>query len=286
MKSRRAAVWGTWLVGVGAAAAITLGGEREAHAGSENAAIGAGVGVLVGFLGADIAFAAHGLDAADKGYLARDGWIVAQTIVTVPQTLLFNTLLLGFNTEGSRTSGDLAMLVGLIPTIAVSSLTTHGIWAAADGAAPADALAGVSVLVGTNIALTSGTLGRAFTGRLHSRWAGIVEMVATAPGVGIGVYESTFTRDQQGAWIALTAWSGGLFVHGLASAIAGQTDDSDWQKEDEERARGTAAGGGARGRARERGWLSAGWRPPVTLAPAMVSDGVARVPGVMVSGVF
>lgn len=272
VKSRRAAVWGTWLVGVGAAAALAVGGEQEARAGSEDAAIGVGVGVLVGFLGADIAFAANGLLAADRGYLARDGWIVAQTIVTAPQTLVFNTLLFGFNTSESRTAGDLAMLVGLIPTIAVSALTTHGIWAAADGAAPADALAGVSVLVGTNIALTSGTLGRAFTGRLHSRWAGVVEMVATAPGVGIGVYESSFTRDQQGAWIALTAWSGGLFVHGLASAIAGQTDESDWKKEDEERERALKR--------------AAGWRLPVMVAPSVVSDGVARAPGVMVSGVF
>ena len=272
MKSRRAAVWGMWLAGAGAAAVVTFGAGREARAGSEEAAIGAGIGLAAGFLGADIAFAANGLLAADRGYLARDGWIVAQTIVTAPQTLVFNALLLGFNTSESRTSGDIAMLVGLIPTIAVSSLTTHGIWAAADSAAPADALAGVSVLVGANIALTSGTLGRAFTGRLHSRWAGIMEMAATAPGLGIGVYESTFTRDEQGAWIGLTAWSGGLFVHGLASAIADQTDDSDWKKDDEERER------------KAKG--SAGWRLPVTVAPSVVSDGVARVPGVMVAGVF
>ena len=77
--------------------------EVPSRAGSEEAAIGVGIGLVAGFLGADIAFAANGLIAADKGVLARDGWITAQVIVTVPQTLLFNTLLLGMGTSESRT---------------------------------------------------------------------------------------------------------------------------------------------------------------------------------------
>lgn len=266
-------MWATRAAALGAAGAVLLSATREARAGSEEAAIGVGIGLVAGFLGADIAFAANGLIAADKGVLARDGWITAQVIVTVPQTLLFNTLLLGMGTSESRTPGDLALMVGLVPTIAVSALTTHGIWAAAETRAPADALAGVSVLVGTNVALTSSLLGRAITGRLHSRWAGVVEMAATAPGIGIGVYESSFRRDQQAAWIALTAWNAGLFVHGVASVIADQTDKSDWKKQDEEE----------RERAKKG---TAAWRLPVTVAPGVVSDGVGRAPGVVVAGVF
>jgi hypothetical protein len=108
-------------------------------------------------------------------------------------------------------------------------------------------------------------------------------MAATAPGVGVGAFESSFRREQQGAWIALTAWSGALFAHGLASTIAGQTDEDDWRKQDEEereRARLKRAAGA------RAPWRSAGWALPVTVAPSVVSDGVARVPGVVVAGVF
>ena len=287
---RRAASWKMGCAGLAAAAVVSLGAAREARADAASYAL---VGTGIGLLGADIAFAANGLSGAVNGRLDRnDGWLVAQTVVTAPQTALFNALIFGFNTGDGRQQGDMASLFGVVPTISVSALTTHAIWGLADGSetVPADALAGVSVLVGANVALTSGTVGRAVGGKLHSRWMGIVEMIATAPGTAIGAYESSFKRDEQGAWIALTAWSGALFVHGLASAIADQTDESDWAAEEKSAAPSSSPSPspsrpGSKLRLRSSSRV-AGWTPPFVLSPTVVSDGVARVPGVMFSGVF
>ncbi|TKD01549.1 hypothetical protein [Polyangium fumosum] len=100
----------------------------------------------------------------------------------------------------------------------------------------------------------------------------IVEMLGTTPTILVGAAQllDPAGRDR-GAWTALTAWSGALFVHGgitLATAIVrAREDDKDAPTMDAEKSRG-------------------GFAPRWHFAPTLVSDGVLRAPGIGVSGVF
>jgi hypothetical protein len=81
-------------------------------------------------------------------------------------------------------------------------------------------------------------------------------------------------RDK-GAWAALTAWSGALFVHGaatVATAIVRAHKDKDNDNLDSATINALS---------RRRGFAQR-----LHFAPTMVSDGVLRAPGIGVSGVF
>ena len=249
----------------------------EASAGDTGPAlVGAGV---IGLIGADIAFAAHGLDAASKNQLARDDWLTAQVIVVGPQSLATSVLLTGFNASKDAELGTIASAIGILPTACVNALTIHGAWGLADPQekVPADALAGVSTLLGVNSALTLAALGRLTRGHLHSRPIGILTTILSAPGTAVGVYESTFQRPEQGRWIALTAWSGALLVHGVASALISDEDDEPPPAPPPP----PPQEGPVLQRAAKR-------EVPTmfSIAPTVLSDGVARMPGVVAVGTF
>jgi hypothetical protein len=281
MKSRGRTV--TSRVGVAAAVALgvlaTAAGDAHASSGEDGLLLLAGVATL-GALGGDIAFASHDIDAATKNNLPRDGWLTAEAVVTVPQTLLFNGLLLGFNTSNDETIADVVTAVGILPTAGVTALTTHGIWGLADANTDADAMAGISVITGTNFAFTMAALGRASQRRVHSRVIGVIQSVLTAPGAAVGIYESTFDRPQRGAWIALSGWSTALVVHGIVSAIVDGAPASDPPPATDPGPPGTEQP--SLQRASRRGFGPATF----TMAPTFLSDGVARVPGIVAVGTF
>lgn len=269
-------------IAAGAAAlfALTLH-TTEARAGDLGPALlGAGV---VGLIGADIAFAAHGLDAAVKNDLQRDDWLLAQTIVVGPQSLALSTLLTGLNASDDKDIALLATALGFVPTACVNALTVHAVWGMADHDAriPADALAGVSTLIGVNSALTLAAAGRLGRGHLHSRGVGLFTTILSLPGTAIGVYESTFQRPEQGQWIALTAWSGVLLAHGIASAVTSDNHYEDLPPDPPPPPPPPPQQGPVLQRAAKR-------EAPATftLAPTFLSDGVARMPGVMAVGTF
>lgn len=270
---------------VGVAATIALGvlaaapGEARASSGEDALLLLAGVATL-GALGGDIAFAAHDIEAATKNRLPRDGWLTAETVVSVPQTLLFNGLLLGFNTSRDETMASIVTAVGVLPTAGVTALTTHGIWGLADANTDADAMAGISVITGTNFAFTMAALGRASQGRVHGRGIGIFQSVLTAPGAAVGFYESTIDRPQRGAWVALTGWSTALVVHGIISAIVDGAPESDPPPAVDPGPPSTEQP--SLQKASRRGFGPATF----TMAPTFLSDGVARVPGIVAVGTF
>lgn len=275
MRARRRAF------GIGLAVAAALGGllaaPGEARAGDGGIIAVASVGVL-GFLAADISFAAHDIDAAVHNNLLRDEWLIGETVVAAPQTLAFNALLLGLNTTNDDSMVAIANALGILPTAGVTALTTHGIWGLADSKTDADAMAGISVLTGTNVALTMAALGRATQGKLHGRGIGVFTMILAAPGVGVGIYESTFARPQQGAWIGLTAWSGALFVHSAISAIV----DGNERNEPPAAAPEPPPDATTLQRASKHGFGPVSF----TIAPTVLSDGVGRMPGLVAAGVF
>ncbi|MFO0591567.1 MAG: hypothetical protein U0441_28735 [Polyangiaceae bacterium] len=234
---------------------------------------------VIGLVGADIAFAAHGLDGAAHNQLARDDWLTAEVIVAGPQALGTSVLLTGFNAADDRELGTIASALGIIPTACVNALTIHGAWGLADAQqkVPADALAGVSTMLGLNSALTLAAAGRLSRGHLHSRPIGILTTILATPGTAVGVYESTFQRPEQGRWIALTAWSGALLVHGVASALISDEDDEPPPAPPPP----PPPDGPVLQRAAKR-------EAPTmfSIAPTVLSDGVARMPGVVAVGTF
>lgn len=237
-------------------------------------------GALVGFAAADITFAVHDLDAAGKNRLDRDGWLIAETVVSVPQTLVFNSFLLAMNTDPDTDFGDIATVLGVLPTAGVTALSIHGIWGLTEDRPPADAHAGVSVLAGMNFTLSMAAIGRATGGSFHTRGIGVLELVLAAPGLAVGIYESTFERPQQGAWIGLTAWSGGLVAHGVLSAIIdGRIRSSDPAPENP----GLPPVDARKAASRAHGPFGLA---TFSMAPTVLSNGATQVPGVTAVGTF
>jgi hypothetical protein len=189
--------------------------------------------------------------------------------LTPPVALLSNVGLVWAQGSGEilETPG---LNVLLVPAIWSNHLMTHGIWAlASDKVHPRD-LYGVSWAIGANFAFTSGAVGAAIDKRLGGSTYGIIEMVAMTPTILVGLSKLSARDDEQGAWGALTGWSGVLFLHGLASTVVGFREADEDEKEE------------------RKGKHNSTFRPPFrfAFAPTVVSDGVLRVPGLMVNGSF
>jgi hypothetical protein len=176
--------------------------------------------VAAGIVITDIVFAGHGISVAGKGELPTQGWAVAETAFSIPQTAAGN-LVLATVMAKERDEGALQVLT-LLPTIGVSILSTHGVWATATTNVRPGVLAGSSIAVGADVALTTGVLASALNGRLSGRPIGVTTMLFTAPQIAAASYlAATSPSSSRGGWIGLGAWSGALFLHGLVSTIYG-----------------------------------------------------------------
>ena len=168
----------------------------------------------------DIVFATYGITVAAKGQLPSSGWSIAETVWTVPQTITGNLVYAEIG-KSQGDDGPLQMIV-LLPTIGATILSTHGIWSSATTNVRPGVLAGSSVAVGADIALTTGILASTRHGRLSGRPVGITTMLFTAPQVAAASYLAAKSpASDRAGWIALSAWSGTLFLHGLISTLAG-----------------------------------------------------------------
>lgn len=175
----------------------------------------------------DIVFATYGITVASEKRLPSAGWSIAETVWTVPQTVAGNFLYAELGK--SQANDDPLQMFLLVPTIGVSILSTHGIWSTATTNVRPGVLAGSSVAVGADIALTTGILTSASRGHLSGRPVGITTMLFTAPQVATASYlAATTPASGRAGWIALSAWSGTLFVHGLISTLhGGRSSDSE-----------------------------------------------------------
>lgn len=176
--------------------------------------------IVAGIVITDVAFATYGITVASKGELPSAGWAIGETVFTVPQTIVGH-ILVGV-LRSKEDDDDPISLLAIVPTIGVSILSTHGVWATATTDVRPGVLAGSSVAVGADLALTTAALASTRNGRLSGRPVGITTMLFTAPQVAAASYiAATSPASDRGGWIALSAWSGALFVHGLVSTIAG-----------------------------------------------------------------
>lgn len=204
------------LVGIG----IVTTAATPARASSADSIVGALVVIAAGIVITDVVFAGHGIAVAGKGELPGEGWSLAETVFTVPQTVAGNLVVATVASKNNEE--DALQVLSLVPTIGVSILSTHGVWATATTNVRPGVLAGSSVAVGADIALTTNVLTRTAGGHLSSRAVGVTTMLFTAPQVAAAGYlTATTPASDRAGWIALTAWSGALFVHGLISTIAG-----------------------------------------------------------------
>ena len=219
----------------------------------------------------DVVFATYDIAVAGKGELPSAGWSIAETIITAPQTVLGNSFYA--TVQSDQYSEAPIQLLTMIPSIGVTILSTHGIWSTATTNVRPGVLAGSSVAVGANIVLTTGVLASASSGRFSGRPIGIATMLFTAPQVAATSYlAATNPSSTRAGWIALSAWSGTLFVHGLVSTIRGHGSDA----VPPEAAPPSPPGPDSRSPL----LVPASLR----LGPTVVSDGVATAVGIGVSG--
>jgi hypothetical protein len=263
------------ILSAASALALLAAAERRALAG-DNAFTGlkldldfTALYVAVGIaLAVDSVFVVYDVRAAVQGQLPARGWSIAETVVSAPQTAFANVCSILLNTESDRRES----VAALVLPIAIGSMTTHGIWSTATPDVRPLALFGYSPLISTNASLSAVAIGRAARRRRGTRTFGVVEAVLTAPQIALGGVQMVHDPSNRALWIGHTAWTSALLVHGIASIAAGRDEPPPPPPP---------------------------LPPPVEVpivapvpqasfhvGPGMVSDGVARVPGITVVGVF
>jgi hypothetical protein len=266
--------WRRWTVATTLGLGLTAGRPAPVHA--DDGGIVALVTLTIGLAIADATFATYDIVVGAKKELPSRGWTIAETVVTAPQTLLFNGMLWGFGAKE-----DSGIITGAsFPIMGVTALTTHGIWGTASTKVDPVVLVGVSSSIGINTTLTGYNIARAVNRKLGSRSMGIAGMIVTAPQIAVSGVQLGTGASHRGAWIGLTTWSGVLFLHGLASAIWGGRREDPPPPDPPPPPPPPVDPPGDRS------------KPPLMVpaqihfGPTMVTDGVARAPGVGIVGVF
>ena len=239
----------------------TLTFAPDAHANSGLSGLDAVVWIIEGCIVAGVGDLV--LTGSDIVYLSNDrrpatGWSIAKVALGAPQVVLFS----GVAAFAAAESGDRAALIfSTLASAYTGSLTANGIWLLAQERDPLS-LYGFSWAIGANTAFTSAAIGTVVGQRWPGRVFGILEMAATAPSLVVGAIRIADPTSERIAWGALMGWSGVLFTHGLVSALHKDKDSEDARV--------------APGRFQSR----------FHFGPTLVTDGIQRVPGFAVGGVF
>jgi hypothetical protein len=214
------------------------------------------------------------------GHLPAKGWAIAEAAVGVPQAVLANGLYIVVSHDADpRDPANVALM--LLP-IGITSMATHGVWGAATTNVRPTALYGYSPLIGTNIALTAAAVGEAAARRLSGLPIGIAQTLLTAPQVVLGGVQIAHDPANRNIWIGHTAWTTALLAHGIASIIVAAQERREPPPEPPP----------PPPRPREEDDEEEEEKPPLHvpasfhIVPGVVTDGVARAPGVVVTGRF
>lgn len=213
-------------------------------------------------LAVNTAFTVNDLGAAGRGERPANGWIVAETVVAPIETVAAQALLAAALASADRDGDDaIGPLVGVFPTLWVTTMATHGVWSTANKALDTTALGTLPLPIAADATFTVLAISEGAHGRLIHRKLGVAEALLTAPTIAFGAYRIARVEDARNEWIALTAWSSALFVHGVLS---------------------TAFGPSASRAARA---ARAAW-PALRLGPIVVGDRFAHGPGFAVGAAF
>lgn len=255
------------------AGALVLSAAGQARAGTdEDVLIVLGIGVVA----MDLVFTGYALGAAAKGEDADRGWLIAETAFTAPQT----AVLLGALPFVISEERDPAASAMFVPTMMVSTMTAHGVTGLLFNEEPAEHV-GISVVIATNTTLSNAMLTRVFQGELSTVSMAAIQVSATVPQLIVGTIKSATDEEDRARWIGLTAWAGGLFLHGLASLVWADDGNSDSMMAPPVEMPPPEEPPPPIARAHR-----AVSTPRVRLAPTMVSDGVMMAPGLGLTGVF
>jgi hypothetical protein len=240
-----------------------------------------GIGVALALVTAvDLTFFGYDTWAVVEGHLPAKGWAIAETAVGAPQAILANALYI--SVAHAASAKDPTTAVFLLLPIGLTSMSTHGVWGAATTNVRPAALYGYSPLIGTNLVLTAAALGQAAKRRLAGLPLGIAQTVLTAPQIALGAVQ--IARDDprnRGIWISHTAWTTALLAHGITSIIAGAREEQEQppplprrpgEPEEEEPAKPPLHVPSP--------------TPTAAIMPGLVTDGVARAPGLVIAGQF
>jgi hypothetical protein len=212
---------------------------------------------------ADVTFTIHDVTLLRNGERQATGWAIAETVLTAPQAIFLDGALSYMHARGDDDDLIPIDILTVFPATWTTQLATHGIWSLASDRARLGDLYGVSWAIGANLTFTAGAISGAFGKRLGGPVFGVLEMIGTAPSIAVGIYRSVQPSEpDRGAWIALSAWSGTLFLHGLLSTVVPAP------KKDEEDETATRH------------------RLPFMFSPTVVSDGIRQTPGLAMRGVF
>lgn len=249
-----------------AAAAIAAIPASEALAGAGDAFAVAGLGVgAVGIV--DIGFLAYDVWQIEDDNEPDEGAMIAQTAVWAPQMALANALIVVGQVD--KESGPVLTLVGLVPAVFTTGMTTFGAWSLANHDVPAGPRFGVSFMIGANFVLTTGAITTAFVGHhVASPWLAIPEIAIGSAQAVPSFVQAARDPDHRAAWIGLGAWSTAIVAHGAVSAVISandRTSDDDVARPD--------------GKKKEAGL-------PFVVAPTVYTEGATSMPGAVVVGMF
>lgn len=242
---------------------------------------------------ADTPFTIYDIAVAAKGQVPSTGWAAAEIAVSVPQVLGFQTLLAIADVEKDKDDTPLSFLA-LVPAIGTTSMLVHGSWATSNPRVRPGLLAIGSPMIAADMSFTITAIAHAYSRRLTSRPLAVAQIAFTLPQLIAGA--TILRRDdpamlptERNTWIAITAWSSVLVAHGVASAIVGSkreissaSSDPDPEPEPDDDPAPRAPQPPPPGDRKAPLYVPASIR----VGPTMVSDGVARGPGIGVVGVF
>jgi hypothetical protein len=200
------------------ACTTTLVSPREARA---DVADAFGI-VLITLVVTDLVFVAGNTVYVARAETPSKAWGTTEAIVGAPQAVIAGiaTPVVSASVR-DKWAPPLISLTATFPTF----MAVHGTWTATTSGVDPGALYGVSWATSANGMLTLAALGRATSGRLGGSSLGIVEMVATSPQMAVASVQAARPHGSDRAgWIALDAWAFALFVHGVASVVAGSDE--------------------------------------------------------------
>jgi hypothetical protein len=181
---------------------------------SDEEEIAAGAAIVI--LGAaDLGFSINAAIMAVNETDPIEEVAIAQTAVATPQAITGN-LALGALLGDS--DGDEAFAILHVPVTMTSALAAHGIWSLARPDEDTQLTFMASTMIGVNSMWTSFVIGSSVSDEDlfddSEALVGIYEVLTTVPGIAIGVHQAVETSEFTTGWVALSAWSGVLTLHG------------------------------------------------------------------------
>lgn len=262
-----------YLVG-SAILAASLAPPEEARAEPSDEFIVASIVAGAVFGLADTVLLSYDMVQADEQVEPEKNWMIAQTVITVPQVAVGVFMSAFAQIDDDRDGAPLMTLVGLPATTLANGLFVFGVWSLEGSPLPLDARMGVSMMIGVNTTLTieavTATLAKPHFSRPHLAVPELLFGVAEAiPSFVQAAADRAHTKE----WMGMGLWSSVLAAHGALSLVAtvgdlGRDDDYAW--------------GAPRNASSGASWAFA----PAVLRPPWRVDGGGQAPGIVAAGRF